>query len=125
MKEGAAVRIVILALLVGGILGLLVLGAAAAAGRPRKQPYWLAGTIWGILTSAMLLSDCAGSNLGPSFLARAAYPVFFAGVAGFPVVLVWGERPWALKWFLAQGILLLSVGPAFVAAVISALCSFQ
>jgi hypothetical protein len=73
----------------------------------------------------MLLSDCVGANLGPSFFARAAYPVFFAGVVGFPVALVWGQRPWVLKWLLAQVILLLSAAPAFLVAVASALCSFQ
>lgn len=121
----ASAKLALLSLFIGGILGLLVLGAAAAAGRPRKLPYWLAGTAWGLLTTGMLLSDCAGANLGPSTIARAGYPVFFAGLAGFPVALVWGQRPWLLKWLLAQVILLVSVAPAFLAAVVSALCSLQ
>lgn len=121
----AAPKLAILTLVMGGVVGLLVLGAAAAAGRPRRLPYWLAGTAWGIITAAMLLSDCTGSRLAPSVLARSAYPVFFAGLIGFPISLVWGQRPWLMRWFLAQLILLLAAGPAFIAAVISALCSLQ
>ncbi|HWI64257.1 MAG TPA: hypothetical protein VNT75_20655 [Symbiobacteriaceae bacterium] len=121
----ATARLALLSLLIGGVQGLLVLGAAAAAGRPRKLPYWLAGTAWGLLTTGMLLSDCAGPNLGPSAFARAGYPVFFAGLAGFPVALVWGQRPWVLRWLLAQVVLLVSIAPAFLAAVVSALCSLQ
>ncbi|HWI51257.1 MAG TPA: hypothetical protein VNT01_03835 [Symbiobacteriaceae bacterium] len=120
-----APKLALLTLAIGGIVGLLVLGAAAAAGRQRKLPYWLAGTAWGLLATGMLLSDCAGPGLGPSALARSAYPLFLAGVTGFPVALVWGQRPWALKWFLAQVIMLVTLGPAFLAAVISALCSLQ
>ncbi|HYF94535.1 MAG TPA: hypothetical protein VD969_20140 [Symbiobacteriaceae bacterium] len=120
-----AARLALLALVIGGILGLLVLGAAAAAGRQKRLPFWLAGTAWGLLTAGMMLSDCAaGAGMGPGALSRSAFPVFFAGLAGFPVAVIWGQKPWLLKWFLAQLILLVAIAPAFFTAVISALCSF-
>lgn len=122
---GAAPKMAMLSLIIGVVLGLLVLGAAAAAGRPRKLPFWLAGTAWGVLATALVLTDCLRPGLAPGKVSGLAFPLYFAGVVGFPVALVWGQRPWLLRWVLAQVILLVTVPPAFLAAVVSALCSFQ
>lgn len=117
-------RLAIESILFGAVLGLLVLAAAAAAGRTRKLPFWLSGTAWGIITSGLALSDClhkAGS--GP--VSDAAFPVFFGGLLLFPVLLVWRQPYWFLRWILAQSVLVLCIGPAFLVAVIGAMCTLS
>jgi hypothetical protein len=121
----AAAKLALMSILIGGVLGLLVLGAAAAAGRPRKLPFWLGGTAWGVVAIMLVMTDCVHPGLGPGKVAGVAFPIYFAGLVGFPVAMVWGQRPWLLRWFLAQVVLLVSIAPAFLAAVVSALCTFQ
>jgi len=116
-------RLAILSVVIGGIMGLLVLAAAMAAGHTRKLPFWLAGSAWGALTVGLLLTDCLHMR-GPGPVSEAAFPVFFAGVAAWPVVLVWGQPHWMWRWLYAQLILLVTLGPAFLVAVLAAMCTF-
>jgi|GEM_PF-2796429 len=120
-----SLRLAMAIVLLGGIIGLMVLAAAAVAGRQRKVPYWLAGTGWGMVVTGLSLADCLiGSGRGPSFISDMAVPLFFGGVLVWPVALSWKHPRWALRWLAAQGVMLLTVAPAFIAAVGGALCSF-
>jgi hypothetical protein len=116
-------RLAVAALVIGGIFGALVLAAAWGTGHPRKVPFWLAGTAWGILSGVLVLTDCLHSG-GPGPVSNAAFPIYIAGLLGFPVAMAWRQPQWYLRWIFAQLILLLSLLPAFAAVVASALCSF-
>lgn len=109
----------------GLVFGLTVLGAAWAAGHPRRLRFWLAGTAWGMLASGLVLSDCVTRGPGPSAISNAAFPLYAAGLLGFPVALAWKRERWGWRWLFAQLILLLSLPPALLAAVVAALCILQ
>ncbi len=115
-------RLALLSLTVGAVMGLLVLAAAAAAGREKKLIHGLAGTAWGALASGLLLTDCLAAG-GPGPISEAAFPLYYGGVIIWPIVLVWGQPRWGLRWLGAQLLLLLTALPAFVVAVASAYCT--
>lgn len=115
-------RLALVSLGLGAVMGLLVLAAAAAAGRPKKVAPWLTGTAWGIVSTGLLLTDCLSSG-GPGPVSEAAFPIFYGGVVAWPILLVWGRPRWLLRWLFAQLIMVLTAGPAFLAAVAAALCS--
>lgn len=117
-------RLALASFILGGILGLLVLGAAAAAGNRHRLRYWLGGSVWGVLSMGLVLTDCLHPPTGYGPASGMAFPLFFAGVLGFPAALVWGQRPWALRWAFAQVIMLVSLLPGFMALVAAALCAF-
>jgi hypothetical protein len=115
-------RLAVAALVIGGILGLLVLAAAWGTGHPRKGPFWLAGTVWGVVSAGLVLTDCLHPG-GPGPVSGAAFPLYFAGLAGFPAAMAWRQPQWYMRWIFAQLILLLTLLPAFAAVVASALCT--
>ena len=117
-------RLALASFILGGILGLLVLGAAAATGNRHRMRYWLGGTVWGILSIGLVLTDCLRPATGYGPASEAAFPLFFAGVLGFPAALVWGQKPWGLRWVYAQLIMLVALAPGFMAIVAAALCAF-
>lgn len=119
MALSFAEKVVLLSLGMGAFMGVATLAAAAAAGRSRIWPFGLGGTVWGILVAGLALSDCWHSG---SYSA-AAYPVYFLGALALPVLMAWGQRLWALRWAVAQAVLLLTAVPAFVVAVMGALCT--
>lgn len=109
-------------LAVGAVMGLLVLAAAAAAGRPKKLLPWLIGSAWGVLYAGLLLTDCLARR-GPGPLSEAAFPIYYTGLFAWPAALAWGRPKWGLRWLYAQMIMLLTAIPAFVTAVAAALCN--
>lgn len=115
-------RLALASLVVGAILGLLVLAAAAAAGATKKWIHWLAGTAWGVLSSGLLLTDCLHGR-GPGPVSAASFPIFYAGVLLWPGVLAWRQPRWGLRWLYAQLIMLLTAIPAFLVAVAAAFCT--
>lgn len=115
-------RLALLSLAVGAIMGLFVLAAAAAAGQPKRWVHWLAGTVWGVLSTGMLLTDCLHGN-GPGPVSDAAFPLYYLGVLIWPVVLAWGKARWGLRWLYAQSLMLLTAIPGFLVAVAAAFCT--
>lgn len=117
-------RLALASLGVGAIMGLLVLAAAAVGGNQRKLYHWLIGTGWGSVVTSLMLTDCLnGGRPGP--ISEAAIPLFFGGLALWPAVMVWGRRPWFWRWLGAQLVMLVNIGPAFMVAIVAALCIFQ
>lgn len=119
----AAQRLALAAVIVGLVIGLLVLGAAWAAGRRHKTLFWMGGTAWGILLSWLILTDCI-RPIGHGPLGDIALTIYFGGLVIWPVGLAWGQPRWWLRWLLAQLVMLLTLAPAFLVAIVSALCSF-
>lgn len=115
-------RLALISLALGALMGLLVLAAAAAAGRTRRVVPWLIGTAWGVLCTGLLLTDCL-SGRGPGPASEAAFPAYYGGVIAWPAALVWGRPRPALRWLFAQLVMLLTAGPAFLAAVAAAFCA--
>lgn len=111
-------------LVIGGVMGLLILMAAAAADRQPKLWLFLAGIGWGVLATALLLTDCYYQR-GPGPVSNTAFPVFFAGVFAWPAYLAWRQRLWPLRWVLAQLVMLLTLLPAFGVAVAAAMCALD
>ena len=114
-----AEKLGLLMLSLGSLIGVVALAAAVAAGRARTWPFWLGGTLWGILVSGFALTDCAHL----SGLSGAAYPIYFGGVLLLPVLMAWRQRYWFMRWAAAQVVLLLTAVPALVVGVGGALCT--
>lgn len=108
----------------GALLGLLVLGVAVVAGRRERVAAWLGGTVWGVLAAGLMLTDCLHAG-GPGPVSELAFPVFFSGLLLWPALLVWGQDRWYLRWPLAQLLLLLALGPAFVVATAATMCTMR
>lgn len=117
----ATQKLALLSVILGGITGLLVLGAAAVVKHPTKGRFWLGGTAWGIIVCVLMLTDCLHQR-GPGPVSDAAIPLFFAGLFLWPAAMTWRQSKWGVKWPLAQLVMLLTIGPAFFAAVIAAMC---
>ncbi|HYG57990.1 MAG TPA: hypothetical protein VD902_07985 [Symbiobacteriaceae bacterium] len=117
-------RLALATFVMGAILGLLVLGAAAVTGNKFRTRYWLGGTLWGILSIGLVLSDCLNPATGHGPANGLAVPLFFAGTLGFPAALVWRQQGWVRRWLFAQLIMLVGVVPGFIALVAAALCAF-
>jgi hypothetical protein len=117
-------KVAAVSLVAGGLMGLLVLGAAAVAGRRRKGCLWLAGTAWGALTCGLLLTDCLGPQWYPAPSA-VAVPLLFGGVFGWPIALVWQRPQWFVRWVGAQLVMLLTAGPAYLILLVAALCALS
>lgn len=115
-------KLALLSLAIGSAMGLVVMAAAAAAGQRQRLVFWAGGTVWATIDVGLLLTDCLRHARGP--ISEAALPIFFVGVALWPMVLSWGQAQWLLRWCLAQVIMLAAIGPAFFAAVVAAMCTF-
>jgi hypothetical protein len=116
-----------LALTLGGgaIIGVLVLLAAAAAGKgERKWHFGLGGTAWGFALAWMALADCPGPGATPGQMSNIAFPVLLGGLVIWPVVMAWGQPRWFWRWLAAQLVVALALAPAFVLGVLVALCNF-
>jgi hypothetical protein len=117
-------RLAMLSILIGAILGVIIFAAAAAAGRDRKLPFWLSGAVWGTLTAVLALSDCLHTT-GTGLISGAAFSIFFGGLLLFPVIMAWRQRYWGLRWLFAQCVVALCIGPMFAAAVVAAACTLS
>lgn len=113
--------LVVASLLAGGLTGLLVAGAASVAGRGRPAALFSAGALWGLAVAGLLLTDCR-----PALTARPlsdwAFPLYFAGLLLWPVLLARGRFSLG-GWLGAQLLLLLTIALYYPLAVATALCT--
>jgi len=116
-------RLILAVLGMGAIMGLVVVGATMVARRPASLQIWLVGLLWGTLTTGMIASDCA-PGYGPGILSNAALTLAVIGVITVPIALTWRSERHYLRWFLAQLVMLLNIGPIFLAGLLAALCRF-
>lgn len=119
----ATVRLLLAVLGLGAMMGLAVLGATAVARRQVSVRIWLGGLLWGSLTTAMIITDCV-PGYGPGVLSNAALLLAVVGLIAIPIALTWKTERHYLRWFLAQLVMLLNIGPIFLAGLLAALCRF-
>lgn len=116
---------VVLTLGTGAIVGLLVLLAALAGGQARRKgTFGLGGVAWGTLMAWLVLTDCTHTHIGGGRLSDIALPLFFGGIIAWPVAMAWRQPNWFWRWLAAQLIVVLTVVPMYLLAVVSALCNF-
>lgn len=116
-------RLALTSLAVGCFMGLVVAAAARAGGRPRRLPFFLAGSGWGVIVSGLILTDCL-PGMGPGPVSESSFSLFFAGLFLFPPVITWGRSRRVIRWVYAQLVMLLNLLPGFIMAVTAALCTF-
>jgi hypothetical protein len=116
-------RFLLAVLGMGAMMGLIVVGATAVARREVSLRIWLGGLLWGSLTTGMIVADCK-PGFDPGMLSNAALLLVVVGCIAVPIALTWTAERHYLRWFLAQLVMLLNIGPIFFAGLLAALCRF-